>query len=95
MGRHAAKAPSRLDLRGHNRSTGAVADLHLVLHNRRLLIRCLAALAVPFVVFFVAISLASRMMDWALLIFAPMVLAGVLVGWQLERAHARLASNSD
>jgi hypothetical protein len=71
--------------------TTAVADLQLVLRNRRLLAACVAAAFVPFAVYFIVIVTSHEMHLWALFLGAPLVLAGVLVGAVLDRAYGRLS----
>ncbi len=88
MGRHSAKGLKRFAGPARAGASSTVADIQLVLHDRVLLLRCCAALALPFAVFFAIIVALGKVHDWALLIFAPMVLAGVLLGWQLDRAYA-------
>src|ERR1700760_2615844 len=63
--------------------TSAVADLHLVVHNPRLLAGCAAAVAVPFAVYFIVIVSSHELHRWAL------ILAGGLAGAVLDRAYAR------
>jgi hypothetical protein len=93
MGRHAA-APTRrvVGVKGDSKAehgTSAVADLQLVLHSRRLLIACVLALVVPFGIYFGVIVGVGKLVDWALFLFAPMIVAGVAVGAVLDRAYAR------
>ena len=69
--------------------TSAVADLHLIMRNPRLLAACIAVVVVPFLCYFAIIVGLHKMYDWALFIGAPMVLAGVLIGALLDRAYGR------
>jgi hypothetical protein len=71
--------------------TSAVADLQLILRNRRLMAACIAASLVPFAVYFVVIVTSHEMHVWALFLGAPLILAGVLVGAVLDRAYGREA----
>jgi hypothetical protein len=70
--------------------TSAVADLHLIMRNPRLLGVCAIVVVLPFICYFVVMISVHKMDDWALFIGAPMVLAGVLVGAVLDRAYSRL-----
>jgi hypothetical protein len=87
MGRHVAKGSARSGETGSG-STSTVADLQLLLRNRRLLMLCGAVVLVSFGVYFVLILALRKFDDWALFVFAPMVLSGVLVGALLDRAYA-------
>jgi hypothetical protein len=93
MGRHAAAPAQRVAgvKNGSKRvhATSAVADLQLVLHSRRLLIACVLAVVVPFGIYFGIIVGVGKLVDWALFLFAPMIVAGVTVGAVLDRAYAR------
>jgi hypothetical protein len=103
MGRHDAKGLQRITgsrLAGSKRglpngpdrpgsSTSAVADLQLLLHNRRLLALCAATVVGAFGVYVLLLVVFGKMDDWALFIFAPMITAGVLVGALLDLAYAK------
>jgi hypothetical protein len=93
MGRHAAGSTRRVvgvkDGSTSEHPTSAVADLQLVLHSRPLLIACLLAVLVPFGIYFGVMVEIGKLVDWALFLFAPMVVAGVAVGAVLDRAYAR------
>jgi hypothetical protein len=99
MGRHAAAKPAGRSAprSGQSRiggSTSAVADLQLILHNRRLLVSCALTAVLPFAVYFAVIIALGKSGDWALFIFAPMIFAGVVVGALLDRAYDRAMAES-
>jgi hypothetical protein len=95
MGRHAAGPTPRVigvkSAAKRVHATSAVADLQLVLHSRQLLIACVLAVVVPFGIYFGVMVGAGKLVDWALFLFAPMIVAGVAVGAVLDRAYARSA----
>jgi hypothetical protein len=72
--------------------TSPVADLQLVLHDRRLLRLCLVAALTPFVAYFAVVVGLHQLHVWAIFLGAPLVLAGVLVGAILDRAYAQRAN---
>jgi hypothetical protein len=73
--------------------TSAVADLQLVLHNPRLLFTCMAAVSLPFAIYFIVLMTLGRLAVWPVFIGAPMVLAGILVGAVLDHAYHQLAKS--
>jgi hypothetical protein len=76
---------------GRSAKTSPVADLQLVLHDRRLLRVCLVAAIAPFVVYFAVVIGLHQMRVWAIFLGAPLVLAGILIGGVLDRAYAQRA----
>jgi hypothetical protein len=76
---------------GSSAKTSPVADLQLVLHDRRLLRLCLVAAIAPFVVYFAVVIGLHQMHVWAIFLGAPLVLAGILIGAVLDRAYAQRA----
>jgi hypothetical protein len=89
MGRHAAKGLRRLSGSGRGSSSSAVADLQMLIHNRRLLLLSIGAAILPFVVFFLVLIIVSKVHQWALFVAAPLILAAVLVGAIVDHAYAR------
>jgi predicted lysophospholipase L1 biosynthesis ABC-type transport system permease subunit len=73
----------------HPSKTSPVADLQLVMHDRRLRRVCLIAAVAPFLAYFVVIIALHEMHVWAIFIGAPLVLAGILIGAVLDRAYAQ------
>jgi hypothetical protein len=73
----------------HPSKTSPVADLQLVMHDRRLRRVCLVAAVAPFLAYFVVIIAVQQMHVWAIFIGAPLVLAGILIGAVLDRAYAQ------
>jgi hypothetical protein len=72
------------------RTHSSAADLTLVRHHGDVRARCLAGLLAPFVVYAaVLLAAGASAAAWALWIFAPLVLAGILVGAFLDAGHKR------
>lgn len=72
------------------RTHSTAADLALVRHHGDVRARCLAGLLAPFVVYAaVLLAVGESSTAWALWIFAPLVLAGILVGSFLDAGHKR------
>jgi hypothetical protein len=72
-------------------SAGA-ADLRLLRENPSLRARCAAAVAVPFAVYTVVMIVVGQVSQYLLWVWLPTVLAGILVGVFLDRAHKQRSS---
>lgn len=87
-----APEPGHAVLRGaaHN----SAADLHLVRSHRGVLALCAAAVVLPFVVEIVVLVLLGTVDGHSVLVWlwAPLVVAGVLLGVTLDIAHRRYAA---
>lgn len=70
-------------------SHGTAADLRLIRERADVRNRCIAAVLVPFIVYSVALLLAGAISAYLIWIFAPTILAGLLVGATLDHAHKR------
>ncbi|MGN6606855.1 MAG: hypothetical protein ACTHMS_07580 [Jatrophihabitans sp.] len=66
---------------------GTRADLRLVREHPDVRNRVLAALLLPFVLFVVVLAVIGRLGDGVVLLWAPVLLAGVLVGVALDLGH--------
>jgi hypothetical protein len=73
------------------RKQGATAaDLHLLRTDPALRNRVIAAVVVPFVLFFVVLVLLGRLDAFAVWIWLPLISAGLGAGVLLDTGHARL-----
>ena len=75
------------------RESGGTADLRLLRENPNLRARCAAAVIVPFVIYTLVMIVIGRVGLYLLWVWVPTVLAGVLVGMFLDRAHKANASD--
>lgn len=67
--------------------SGGAADLRLLRENPSLRARCAAAVIVPFALYTVVMIVVGRIGLYLLWVWIPTVLAGILVGAFLDRAH--------
>lgn len=68
---------------------GTAADVRLLRERADVRNRCVAAVLVPFVVYTVVLLLLGTLDAYLIWIFAPTILAGLLVGAILDHAHKR------
>ena len=71
---------------------GSAGDLRLVRAHGDVRNRCIAALLAPFVIYTAVMLVIGRFDDYLFWVWAPTVLAGVLVGSTLDHAHKRYPS---
>lgn len=69
--------------------TGTGADLELLRRDRTLRARAAAAAVVPLFLYVIVMIVIGRFDAFLIWVWVPVVLAGVLVGALLDRAHAR------
>ena len=69
--------------------SGTGADLELLRRDRTLRARAAAAAVVPLFVYVIVMVVIRRFDAFLIWVWVPVVLAGVLVGAMLDRAHAR------
>lgn len=74
--------------------TGTGADLELLRSDRTLRARAAAAAVVPLFVYVIVMVVIRRFDAFLIWVWVPVVLAGVLVGAMLDRAHARRARSA-
>ncbi|HJQ43468.1 MAG TPA: hypothetical protein VJ831_10320 [Jatrophihabitantaceae bacterium] len=67
--------------------SGGAADLRLLREDPSLRARCAAAVAVPFAIYTVVMIVIGKVNLYLLWVWLPTVLAGILVGMFLDRAH--------
>jgi hypothetical protein len=95
MGRHASgERRSRLAAAADGEVTGARADLHILLHTRRLQWLSILAIVVIFAVYFAVLAVLGHEHDWLLLLIIPAGLAGVSIGALLDYAHRDSANDA-
>ncbi len=76
------------------RGGGTRADLRLMRQNPALLARCIAAVAVPFVLYTLVLLVIGRLPVYLLWIWIPAILAGVLMGAFLDAAYRRVEART-
>jgi hypothetical protein len=74
---------------------GTSADLQLLRADRALRARAAAAAIVPLFLYVIVMVVIARFDAFLIWVWIPVVLAGVLVGALLDRAHARSARLSE
>lgn len=68
---------------------GSQADLRLLRERPAVRAQCLAAVLVPFVVYTIVLVVISSVHIYVLWLWAPIIIAGILVGSVLDAAHRR------
>ncbi len=68
---------------------GTAADVRLLRADRRLRVRALAAILVPFLLYLLLMTAIGRTDRLLAFLWTPIVLAGVLFGAVLDRGHRR------
>ena len=88
MGRHASgERRSRLVAAVDGEASGARADLHILLHTRRLQWLSALAIVVVFAAYFILLTVVGHQDDWLVLLIIPAGISGVIVGALLDHAH--------
>jgi hypothetical protein len=85
----AATGSAHLTLTPAQTARGTNADLALLRSSPALRAQCIAAVVVPFGIFFATLVALGHLGDFLLWIWVPTVVAGVLVGLFLDLAHRR------
>jgi Flp pilus assembly protein TadB len=86
VGRHSAAKRA-----APRRPRGTAADLRLLRGSSGLRVQAAAAVIVPFVLYVVVIAVLGRTDRLLVFLGAPVILAGLLFGAVLDRAHRRAA----
>ena len=93
MGRHSAPDDDEEEVvdvaedAAPSTESGGAADLRLLREDPSLRARCAAAVAVPFAIYTIVMIVIGKVNLYLLWVWLPTVLAGILVGMFLDRAH--------
>jgi cytochrome c oxidase subunit IV len=96
MARHAAPDPEpapRVRRADDSEATSAVADLHVMLHNRRLLGLSILTALLTGCGYAIVLMALGRLHDWLLFVVFPAIVVGCTVGAMLDGVYKRAAAH--